>query len=99
MGNNNSALHHIKIVREIISGLAKIRLEQGAWLDSESEEVASESQVFKIGECLYPFYLVAKEAVAENGSPLPPETLLNDTKLFFKHVAKDGFFPNPYSQI
>lgn len=90
---------HIQVVREILSSLAKVRLDRQAWLDSESEELGRETQVFKIGECLYPFYLAASANPGEIPLTLPPQTLFDDTKTFFKHVDKHGFFPSPYSQI
>jgi hypothetical protein len=88
-----------QIVTEILTGLSKVRLDQKGWLDSESEELGRETQVFKIGECLYPFYLASDSGTTELQGLLPPDTLYEDTKLFFRHIEKHGFFPSPYSQI
>lgn len=75
-------------------------MDAGAWLDSESEEQARETQVFKIGECLRPFYLAAQKAPNQFDEPLlPREILFKDTDFFLKQVSKTGFFPSPYSPI
>jgi hypothetical protein len=91
---------YFELTQKVLSGLAKVRMESGAWLDSESEELGQETQVFKIGECLRPFYLVAKQST-ESSDPLPlgDEILLKDTEQFFRFIEKNKFFPSPYSPI
>jgi hypothetical protein len=74
-------------------------MEAGAWLDSESEEQARETQVFKIGECLRPFYLAAHTPSDQFETVLPREILFKDTDFFLKQIGKTGFFPSPYSPI
>ncbi len=75
-------------------------MENRAWLDSESEEQARETQVFKIGECLRPFYLAAAQAPEQFAIPaLPRDLLLKDTEFVLKQVTRTGFFPSPYSPI
>ncbi len=87
------------IVQEVLGSLAKVRMNAGVWQDSESEET-KETQVFKYGECLRPFYLAARdEPQVFRPAPLAAETLLGDTLYVLKGVKRDGFFPSPYSQI
>ena len=58
------------------------------------------AQAFKIGECLLPFYLAAREFPDEFKTlPLSNEILLQDTEKFFRLLQKDKFFPSPYSSI
>jgi hypothetical protein len=91
---------YLDVVQRILSGLAKVRLEAAAWRDSEWEEQARETQVFKIGECLRPFYLSAKIAPDQfRELLLPRDILFKDTDYFLKHVSKTKFFPSPYSPI
>lgn len=91
---------YLELVENVLSGLAKVRMDAGAWVDSESEEQARETQVFKIGECLRPFYLAAHEAPELFSTPLlQRDLLLRDTESVLKQVAKIGFFPSPYSPI
>lgn len=90
----------IDLVREVLSGLARVRIDAGAWQDSESEELERETQVFKIGECLRPFYLAARDYRDQlDPLPLPSAVLLKDTETFLRLVEKYGFFPSPYSPI
>ncbi len=87
-------------VDRILIGLSKVRLEKNAWVDSESEEQATETQVFKIGECLRPFYFAAKAAPDKfEKLLLPRDVLFKDTTFFLKQINKTGFFPSPYSPI
>jgi hypothetical protein len=91
---------YLELVENVLSGLAKVRMDAGAWIDSESEEQARETQVFKIGECLRPFYLAAHEVPEYFANPLlPRDLLLKDTESVLKQLAKIGFFPSPYSPI
>jgi hypothetical protein len=89
---------YLDLVHRVLTGLAKVRLASGAWLDSESEEEARETQVFKIGECLRPFYL-AQQSFPQGGLLLPQDILHKDTEFFLKQITKFGFFPSPYSPI
>ncbi len=73
---------------------------ESAWIDSESEEQGRETQAFKLGECLRPFYQAAHEVPDAFGTPiLARRILFRDTQSFFKLVERDGFFPSPYSPI
>jgi hypothetical protein len=68
---------YIKIVRSMLEGLAKTRMEKGAWEDSESEAADRETQSFKLGESLRPFYVAAADPqFPAESSPLP-ESLLS----------------------
>lgn len=91
---------YVDMVQGILSGLAKVRMESGAWIDIESENQEKESQAFKLGECLCPFYLAARELPDQfTQLPLRHDILVKDTEQFFRLVQKDGFFPSPYSPI
>jgi hypothetical protein len=91
---------YVDLVQGILSGLAKVRMESDAWVDIESENQEKESQSFKIGECLRPFYLAARELPNQFSQlPLRHEILVKDTEQFFKLIQRDGFFPSPYSPI
>ena len=91
---------YLSLVSQTLEALAKLRTNEGAWLDSELEHGERETLVFKIGECLRPFYLAAK-AYPERFEPdsILGDALEKDTKLFLQIVEKDRFFPSPYSQI
>jgi len=82
----------------MLESLAKSRSQNKGWRDAEEE--VSGTQVFKIGEALRPFYLVA----AQGFEPpieihLEKSDLAHDTRAFFSIVAKHGFFPSPYSAV
>lgn len=93
---DNKPSPYIELLQKILAGMAKVRMDAGAWLDSESEELERESQAFKIGECLRPFYMAARSAPEQfEQLPLSRDTLLKDTDYFFKSLEKEGFFPSP----
>jgi hypothetical protein len=97
---NSQDSPYLELVAAILSGLGKVRAESGAWIDSESEELERETQVFKIGECLRPFYLTARHLPNRAGLiTLPEDILAKDTQTVYRIVKRDGFFPSPYSQI
>ncbi len=87
------------LIQKILRGLAKIRMDAGAWIDSESEEAGKETQVFKISECLRPFYLASSISADLRPFPLSNDLLYKDTALCLRQINKVGFFPSPYSPI
>jgi hypothetical protein len=91
---------YLGIIENILSGLAKVRMDSNGWLDSESEEQGKESQVFKIAESLRPFYLTSKFVPQHfEHLALPRDLLIRDSEFVLRQVAKEGFFPSPYSPI
>jgi hypothetical protein len=81
----------------MLKSLAKNRNQDGMWKDAEEE--VSGTQVFKIGEALRPFYIVAAQTFDPPLETLRREQLVSDTSKFFSIVKKDGFFPSPYSPV
>jgi hypothetical protein len=96
MANDHSP--YLSLTTEVLTALSKVRREAGFWSDSESEELARETQVFKIGECLRPFYMAIRY-YPDLSLPLSIDILRKDTQFFTKTIDRHGFFPSPYSPI
>ncbi len=85
-------------LKSMLKSLAMSRIQNKSWNDSEEE--VSETQVFKIGEALRPFYFVAAHEFDQQIEiPLDKTYLNHDTSSFFSTVIKEGFFPSPYSAV
>lgn len=89
----------VETLRSMLDALAKVRAEKKGWFDAEEEEVSG-TQVFKIGEALRPFIMVAAQQFNPPiKNPLPKNILMHDTKAFFAGIEKQGFFPSPYPAV
>lgn len=90
----------VQIISTTLKSLAQIRIDKGAWEDSETESTEKETLAYKIGESIRPF-LIAKNSGIQGleTNYLEDDIIISDLASVFSSVKRDSFYPSPYSPI